>query len=182
MSVYTTVRGVIISAPWVIYLFAVDLLLSALLPISFFFPNWTYNASSILAYTVWNWVQLIFELFNGGSISFSGDAVPMQESAIVIANHVSWSDFYMIQALALRADMLARCRWFAKVELRWVPFLGWGLWVMGMPMVSRNWMRDKKELDRVFSGIVNNKWPTCQYMKKCEAMLVVMRLTMYQGS
>ncbi|KAI0999193.1 hypothetical protein K3495_g9003 [Podosphaera aphanis] len=65
----------------------------------------------------------------------------------------------MIQALALRAGMLSRCRWFAKIELRWVPFLGWGIWAMGMPMVSRNWTRDKKELERVFHGITQRLWP-----------------------
>jgi len=31
---------------------------------------------------------------------------------------------------------------------------------MGMPMVSRNWMKDKKELDNVFAGITVKKWPT----------------------
>ena len=93
----------------------------------------------------------------------SGDDLPQGESAIVISNHVSWTDFYMIQALALRAGMLSRCRWFAKIELRWVPLLGWGIWAMGMPMVSRKWTKDKAELDRVFAGITERKWPTCQY-------------------
>lgn len=90
----------------------------------------------------------------------SGDELPEGESAIVISNHVSWTDFYMIQALAIRAGMLGRCRWFAKIELRWVPLLGWGIWAMGMPMVSRKWTKDKKELDRVFAGITGRKWPT----------------------
>jgi 1-acyl-sn-glycerol-3-phosphate acyltransferase len=96
----------------------------------------------------------------------SGDILPQGESAIVISNHVSWTDFYMIQALAVRAGMLGRCRWFSKIELRWVPLLGWGIWAMGMPMVSRNWLKDKKELDRVFSGVVVQKWPTCKMLKR----------------
>lgn len=33
---------------------------------------------------------------------------------------------------------------------------------MGMPMVSRQWTKDKKELDRVFAGITEKKWPTCK--------------------
>jgi 1-acyl-sn-glycerol-3-phosphate acyltransferase len=139
-----------------------DLILSLLLPVSYFFPNWVYDASSFVAFTNWNWIQAIFEVFNGGKITMSGDALPKGESAIVIANHVSWTDFYMIQALAVRAGMLGRCRWFAKIELRWVPLLGWGIWAMGMPMVSRRWMKDKAELDRVFDGIVVKKWPTCK--------------------
>jgi 1-acyl-sn-glycerol-3-phosphate acyltransferase len=48
----------------------------------------------------------------------SGDVLPEGESVIVIANYVSWTDFYMIQALAIRSGILGRCRWFAKIELR----------------------------------------------------------------
>ncbi|KAG4030233.1 hypothetical protein MFRU_013g02490 [Monilinia fructicola] len=157
--IYTSIRGFIIVLPWLLELVLMDLIISFLLPFSYHFPNWVYDASSIVAFTNWNWIQVIFEIFNGGKITISGDVLPEGETAIVIANHVSWTDFYMIQALAIRAGMLGRCRWFAKIELRWVPLLGWGIWGMGMPMVSRNWLKDKKELDRVFAGVVVKKWP-----------------------
>ncbi|KAI6090053.1 hypothetical protein F4821DRAFT_256200 [Hypoxylon rubiginosum] len=91
---------------------------------------------------------------------FSGDHLPTRESAVVISNHATWAHFYMIQTLTLRAGMLGQSRWFAKIQLRWVPFLGWGLWAMGMPTVSRNWMRDQREPQLVFGGIVHRKWPT----------------------
>lgn len=156
----TDLRGLLIVIPWALELVLMDLILSVFLPISYLFPNWVYDASSFVAFTNWNWIQRIFEVFNGGKISVSGDVLPEGESAIVIANHVSWTDFYMIQALAVQAGMLSRCRWFAKIELRWVPLLGWGIWAMGMPMVSRKWTKDKKELDRVFAGITVRKWPT----------------------
>lgn len=145
--------------PWALGLVLMDLIVSLMLPISYFFPNGVYNASSFVASRIWRWIQLIFD-FNGGIITISGDELPVQESAIVISNHVSWTDFYMIQALAIRAGMLGRCRWFAKIELRWVPLLGWAIWAMGMPMVSRKWTKDKAELDRVFAGITERKWPT----------------------
>jgi 1-acyl-sn-glycerol-3-phosphate acyltransferase len=159
----TTLRGIVIIIPWALELILMDLTISALLPVSYFFPTWVYNASSFVAFTCWKWIQVIFEVFNGAKITMSGDVLPEGESAIVISNHVSWTDFYMIQALAVRAGMLGRCRWMAKIQLRWVPLLGWGIWAMGMPMVSRNWMKDKKELDRVFAGIVVKKWPTCRF-------------------
>ena len=125
-------------------------------------PRLVYDASSRIAAVIWAWIQLIFVSLNGADIGHSGDELPPGESAIVVANHVAWSDVYMIQALAIRAGMLGRCRYFAKVQLRLVPFLGWGLWAMGMPMVSRNWLRDRAELDRVFSGIVRDGYPTCK--------------------
>lgn len=161
-SPWSHLRGIAITLPWVLYLLLVDILISSLLPLAIFFPRVVYDASSQLALSVWAWIQLIFESFNGAHIEISGDELPKGESAIVIANHVAWSDFYMIQALAQRSGMLGYCRYFAKSQLKVVPFLGWGLWAMGMPMVSRNWLKDKAELDRVFSGVVNDRFPTCQ--------------------
>lgn len=162
MNALTNIRGALLVAPWLLYLAVADLALSSLLPVKFLAPDFAYNLSSRIAFSVWRWVQAIFERCNGARITVSGDRLPSGESAIVVSNHVTWADFYMIQALALRSGMLGRCRWFAKIQLRVVPFLGWGLWAMGMPMVSRNWTKDQRELSRVFSGIVSRKWPTCE--------------------
>ncbi|KAI1473436.1 hypothetical protein K445DRAFT_24168 [Daldinia sp. EC12] len=152
-------RGVILVTPWVLYLAVCDVVLSLLLTVKIFAPDFVYSASSRIAYSVWKWIQFIFEDCNGARITISGDRLPTRESAVVVSNHVTWADFYLIQSLALRSRMLGQCRWFAKIQLRWVPFLGWGLWAMGMPMVTRNWMRDQRELQRVFGGIVRRRWP-----------------------
>lgn len=161
-SPITHFRGLVLTAPFVVYLFITDIALSLLLPLKRLTPHFVYETSSKLAWSVWSWIQLIFVCFNGARVSFSGDSLPEGEAAVVVANHVSWSDFYMIQALALKSGMLGRCRYFAKKQLRLVPFLGWGLWAMGMPMVSRNWLKDKTELDRVFSHTVRGKLPICK--------------------
>lgn len=92
-------------------------------------------------------------------VTVSGDDVPSDESALVISNHLSYSDFYLIHALASRKGMLGRCRYFAKKELKYIPILGWTLILVDMIMVSRNWMRDKVELSRVFSAVVDLKLP-----------------------
>ena len=148
--------------PWLLRLIVANTILSLLLPFALVAPTAAYNASSLIAASIWLGIQRIFTGANKAHIIVTGDALPPGESAIVVCNHVEWSDFYMIQELALRSGMLSRCRWFAKKELKWVPFLGWGLWAMGMPLVSRKWMEDKKEMERVFSGVVEKKWPICR--------------------
>ncbi|KJZ79107.1 hypothetical protein HIM_01258 [Hirsutella minnesotensis 3608] len=155
----THLRGIALCLPWVVYLLFADAAISLLLPLRPFAPNLVYNASSKIAETVWSWIQALFERTNGAHIECSGDVLPEGESAVVVANHVAWPDFYMIQTLAQRARMLSRCRYFAKRQLRFVPFLGWGLWSMGMPLVSRNWLKDESELRRVFSGVVQDRFP-----------------------
>jgi 1-acyl-sn-glycerol-3-phosphate acyltransferase len=161
------VRGIALFAPWLVYLLLADVALSLMLPFKALAPKLVYNFSSCVAGSVWAWIQFIFEHINGAQIEVSGDDLPVGESAIVVANHQAWSDFYMIQALATRTGMLGRCRYFAKRQLRLVPFLGWGLWIMGMPMVSRNWLKDKSELDRTFAGLVSMRLPTCKSSPPC---------------
>ncbi|KAK5459404.1 hypothetical protein LTS15_003532 [Exophiala xenobiotica] len=158
-TVLTNLRGLCILTPWLLQLLATDLLLSLLLPWSLVAPTSAYNISSWLAGLVWRGIQFIFTSVNGARITVSGEQLPRHESAVVVCNHVSWIDFYLIQHLAVKSSMLGRCRYFAKQQLRWVPFLGWGLWVMGMPLISRRWDRDQRELDRVFWGPKVYRWP-----------------------
>jgi len=158
-SMHSVIRFLVMSIPWTIHLLLADVVLSALLPLAYAFPKFTYDLSSRIAESVWKGVQSICVDHNNAKIIISGDTLPQGESAIVIANHVEWSDFYLIQALALKSGMLGRCRWFAKQQLKWVPFLGWGLWAMGMPLVSRNWTEDKREMDHLFHGIIERKSP-----------------------
>jgi 1-acyl-sn-glycerol-3-phosphate acyltransferase len=157
-----TLRGALIIVPWLLHLILTDLALSALLPISVFAPTAAYNISSTLANLVWLGIQTIFTKLNRARITTSGDALPRHESALIVANHVSWADFYLIQHLAIRAGMLGRCRWFVQQQLKWVPFVGWALWAMGMPLISRKWDKDQRELDRVFRGPKEFKWPICE--------------------
>lgn len=159
-SPFTHLRGLALTAPFVTYLFAADIALSLLLPLKPIFPRLVYDVSSSIASSVWSCIQTIFVRCNGACINISGDDLPVGESAIIVSNHVAWSDFYMIQAVALRKGMLGRCRYFAKKQLRIVPFLGWGLWAMGMPLVSRNWVKDRSELDRVFAKTIEGGFPT----------------------
>lgn len=175
-SLVNHVRGAGLTIPWLVHLCLADMLLSVLLPLKLLAPRAVYDASSKIASSVWSYIQLIFVRVNGAQIVYSGDPLPPGESAIIVANHVAWSDFYLIQALAKKASMLGRCRYLAKLQLRLVPFLGWGLWAMGMPMVSRNWLKDKSELNRVFSNIVNRSYPTCMsnpFREQCIYTVVV---------
>ncbi|KAF2172857.1 hypothetical protein M409DRAFT_49376 [Zasmidium cellare ATCC 36951] len=156
-----SLRCAVFFVPWLVHLLLADVALSLLLPVSAVAPTLAYNLSSSIAESVWRGIQSIFTRVNHAEIIVSGaDKLPRGESAIVVANHVEWTDFYMIQEVAVHCGMLGRCRWFAKQQLRWVPFLGWGLWAMGMPLVSRKWMQDQREMDRVFAGVLQRQWPT----------------------
>lgn len=168
-NVYKVVRGLVVFLPWLLCLCASDVALSVLFPFSFIAPTAVYHLSSKIAYGIWRGVQSIFTQYNRAKITVSGAKLPRGESAVVVSNHVAWTDFYLIQHLALEAGMLSRCRWFAKRQLKWVPFLGWGLWAMGMPLVARSWDKDQQELDKVFRGPAVYRWPMCSFISSTRA-------------
>lgn len=160
---YLSARALSLFVPWLIHLLIADLLLSVLLPLAYLFPQWTYHVASAIAESVWAGIQQICLSHNDAHISLSGDRLPSKESAIVVSNHAAWCDVYLIQEISQKAGMLGRCRWFAKKQLRYVPFLGWGLWTMNMPLVSRKWAQDRKEMDRLFKTMKEEALPICMY-------------------
>ncbi|KND90443.1 hypothetical protein TOPH_04899 [Tolypocladium ophioglossoides CBS 100239] len=53
------------------------------------------RTSSWIAVSLWAWIQLKFMRLNGADIIYSGDRLPAGEPAVVVANRVAWSDFYV---------------------------------------------------------------------------------------
>ena len=75
--------------------------------------------------------RLIETRQRNAQITFSGDVegntisndtdvmtkrLPTKEDALIISNHVAWSDFYLVHALAQHHDMLNHCKYFVKVS------------------------------------------------------------------
>ncbi|KAL1918441.1 uncharacterized protein VTP21DRAFT_3101 [Calcarisporiella thermophila] len=123
------------------------------LPIALFSERTMYELNSKLVRIVWITMQLIFERVNQGRITFSGHKLPRGESAFVISNHLSWADFYLLHSLSIRRGMIGYCRYFVKDSLKWLPFYGWGMWIMGMIFLKRDWQRDQRKINLAFGQI-----------------------------
>jgi 1-acyl-sn-glycerol-3-phosphate acyltransferase len=72
-----------------------------------------------------------------------GAAMPAQ--ALVVANHISWLDIFVINALF-------PCRFVAKAEIRAWPVAGWLTAQVGTVFIARGSRRD---LRHIFKGIVD---------------------------
>ncbi|OZJ06220.1 hypothetical protein BZG36_00761, partial [Bifiguratus adelaidae] len=118
-----------------------------------FAPKLVFEINSWLAGRVWQVMQYVFERRKKAHITFSGTRVPANESALVLCNHRSWTDIYMVHALAIRRGMLNYCKYFVKDSLKWLPFFGWGMWLMGMVFVKRNWLADHHKIAKMFARI-----------------------------
>ncbi|KAI9229479.1 MAG: acyltransferase-domain-containing protein, partial [Piptocephalis tieghemiana] len=118
-----------------------------------------YDLNSRVAGGIWWVMQYIFEKQHGAVITYSGDTIPFKESAMVIANHQSFVDFYLIHSLALRRRILSYCKYFAKDSLKYIPFFGWGMWLMGMMYIKRNWLHDRRNINNMFQRVREDQPP-----------------------
>ncbi|KAJ3041497.1 hypothetical protein HDV00_009293 [Rhizophlyctis rosea] len=112
-----------------------------------------------IAGLTWYCLQWYFERIAKGKVTFSGDKLPMKESAIVFSNHVGWTDFYLLHSLATRKKMQSSCKYFAKDSLKWLPGFGWGMWLMGMIFLKRDWTSDKSKIEGIFSALKTTRIP-----------------------
>ena len=67
------------------------------------------------------------------------------EHCLVVANHVSWLDIFVI-------DAVHPCRFVAKAEIRAWPILGWLAARAGTIFISRG---NKRDLRKIFQGLVD---------------------------
>ncbi|KAI8376511.1 acyltransferase-domain-containing protein [Radiomyces spectabilis] len=124
-----------------------------------FSTRWVVRINSHLVGVVWKTMQFIFERVQKGKVTFSGDPIPDHESALVISNHRSWTDFYMLHSVAIRRHMLHNCKYFVKDSIKWLPFFGWGMWLAGFLFVKRNWLQDQRKIQKTFDGIKKLQTP-----------------------
>ncbi len=72
------------------------------------------------------------------------DGAPVLAHALIVANHVSWLDIFVINALH-------PCRFVAKAEIRAWPVLGWLAAAAGTVFIARG---NRRELRHIFKGLV----------------------------
>jgi 1-acyl-sn-glycerol-3-phosphate acyltransferase len=73
------------------------------------------------------------------------EGAPVLEHALIVANHVSWLDIFVINALH-------PCRFVAKAEIRSWPVLGWLAAAAGTVFIARG---NRRELRHIFKGLVS---------------------------
>jgi len=125
------------------------------------------DINAFLAGSIWHILQFIFEKLRHANITFSGDYLPNDESALVIANHRSFIDFFLVHSLAERKKQLPNLKYFLKDSLKYLPAFGWGMYFMRMIFVKRNWTSDKEKIEKTFSQInkLNNNFWIISYLE-----------------
>lgn len=107
--------------------------------------------NTFCASLVWGWWAWGVQKLVGVKVIVHGDPIPLRENAIVMANHQSMSDVLILLCLGLQAKQLAHTKWLVKDALKWVPFLGWGMYLAGCIFLKRDWAKDEQNIKRTFA-------------------------------
>ena len=85
------------------------------------------------------------------NVQFLGDKVPEKENALLVSNHQDMADITSLFRIARSKKRLGDIKWFVKDFLKFVPGIGWGMIFLDCIFLKRNWDRDKKHVNDMFS-------------------------------
>jgi 1-acyl-sn-glycerol-3-phosphate acyltransferase len=130
-----------------------------ILPISFFSVRFRHYSNSFMVQSIWKFCNFAFRLTGGKIKVFGAENIKDGESAFIISNHKSMADFFLIHQIAIQKNMIGYCRYFAKDSVKWIPFFGWGIWLMNMIMLRRDWSEDHQRIYQSFKFYTKHKLP-----------------------
>jgi 1-acyl-sn-glycerol-3-phosphate acyltransferase len=129
------------------------------IPCLLFSKKFSRKIHRTLAFSWWGSAVLLMEKYKRVELVFTGEKVPLKENVVVIANHQSMADVAPLLALAYRKKRLPHLKWFAKDILKYVPGMGWGIYLAGNFFVKRDWLRDQEKIDKVFERVLRDREP-----------------------
>lgn len=106
---------------------------------------------NMLAFTVSEVLRVDFVI--------TGDPLPAEENAFVIANHQTQADIPALVVVASRSGRAGDLKWFVKDPLKWVPGVGWGMRFLDCLFVKRNWSADQEKILATFDRLRKNRVP-----------------------
>jgi 1-acyl-sn-glycerol-3-phosphate acyltransferase len=109
--------------------------------------------------TWWGWCVTLAQRLHGTHLIVTGDPVPPEESAVVVVNHQQMADIVFLMMYARSKGRLGEMRWFVKDQLKWVPGVGWGLYLLGTFFVKRDWSEDQARIEQTFASFRRDRIP-----------------------
>lgn len=107
----------------------------------------------------WGLCDLAAERIHRMKFVMTGDDLPGDENALLIANHQELTDVLAIFPIARARGRLGDLKWFAKDSLRHVPGIGWGLSLIGCVFLKRDWFADRSRIEKTFSHLIQSGIP-----------------------
>ena len=109
-------------------------------------PYWFRRYNSFWARIYWSYVAWMAQTFGGLTLQISGDELPANENAVMLANHQSAVDTIVQLMLGWRYRRLGDMKFFIKDIIKWIPGPGWGMIFLECIFMKRNWNEDRKRV------------------------------------
>ncbi len=109
--------------------------------------------------TWWGMCDWFGDRVHGIDVRITGDALPDQENALLVANHQQMTDITVLFRLARRHGRLGDLKWFVKDVLKYVPGIGWGMLFLDNLFIRRDWLADRDKIARTFAAVRANRTP-----------------------
>lgn len=119
-------------------------------------------ASGFNRWLVGSWVALwtvAGRWLHGVRILESGDTVPANENALVVVNHQQMPDTMFLNMFGWTRKRQGDLKWFVKDIIKYMPGVGWGMWLNNCPFVKRNWTADAGSIEGTFARILRDRTP-----------------------
>jgi 1-acyl-sn-glycerol-3-phosphate acyltransferase len=111
------------------------------------------------ANTWWGACVIASQRLNGTRLVVTGEELPADENALVLANHQNMPDIVALMILARGKRRLGDLKFFVKQALKWIPGVGWGMQFLGCPFLSRDWTADRERIRKTFDTLVSESIP-----------------------
>jgi 1-acyl-sn-glycerol-3-phosphate acyltransferase len=109
--------------------------------------------------TYWTYVSLMSQHVGRLRVEYSGDVLPSNENALVLANHQSATDTVIQLMVGHRFGRVGDMKFFVKDALKWVPGPGWGMVFLECIFMKRNWNEDRARVVRQLRKIRDQNVP-----------------------
>ncbi|KAK9389751.1 hypothetical protein V1515DRAFT_288202 [Lipomyces mesembrius] len=119
-------------------------------------PTTSISLSIIISASLWGYLFFIVETIKKIQVSFSGDILEPDTSAILICNHRSLGDYVLLHALSVVYGMHGRCRFLIWRALYSVPSL---YWLFSSLWVAQDWTFDTPEQkEAIFRQLTTSRY------------------------
>ncbi len=159
----TIIRGIALGVPAALFLL-VTLLTVNCIQVMFLiiapFSRRTYLRLNRWAANWWFGLCVkVGRVVHGVKLELTGDPVRTGENAVLVVNHQEMTDIAFLFMVALEGERLGDLKWFVKDAIKYVPGVGWGLFLLDNLFVKRRWAADKDSIEAVFARLKRNEIP-----------------------
>ncbi|KAF2073199.1 hypothetical protein CYY_005481 [Polysphondylium violaceum] len=147
-----------------------DVIMTLSIPVLFFSRSIFRKITNSIASFGWPLFTFAFETFGRNKIVWSGEPIhEYQEgsskglgrdrNALVTINHTYYCDWLLSFSLGERCGRIGNIKIAMKDVIKYIPFVGVGIWAMGFIFLSRKWQDDQKKINQAYSHLKTDGEP-----------------------